>query len=507
MARLASILLVVTALAQNGYAETWVTINNKTLRISGFTNCQSLGASDRQAVCDCCLIKNTIVSYRSAQHAVSRCAKSHRCQFEAAASLTSSSAMSELLRAKKNLKSMTIVDLKKLTKPPQLPKNGVLTKETIMAILRSLTADERLALPSAFFDADDDDSGLKIKELGNGTKGLFTGQLFSIRYDAFYVDETVEQPGQVYKPLYILKETKKGLGEIDHLYRVSSSSMGQEKVSTHDKIFGSVEAKSMTMANIAFDDIHFKLKTGSRVRYFSLLQTAPGQSLHHHLSAFGKIASKADRRGDKFQDALVKMKHIFFRIGFAMSELHQKYAQGNKKEPSGMAQTYTHGDLHSENVFYDEDTDQVTLIDNETIALSLDRPSSGVNDLVDLYMLHTIRTIAHRFTKQLTTNVEFGIDDTLWHDLWQELFGGYLSAYGSLDKEELLRVYNGLRTEFFNGFSHWRIFKSVSNFKDQRKLKRFGPSMRRRHIQRDVLEESFDRLHETWLRKYQATDN
>jgi hypothetical protein len=253
---------------------------------------------------------------------------------------------------------------------------------------------------------------------------------------------------------------------------------------------------------VAFDDLHFKLKTNGKTRYFSLLQTAPGKSLNKHIRDFGTIAQKADFDDKEFAVALSKIKHIFYRIGYAMSELHQRYADPTDKREGPLKRTLVHGDLHSENVFYDELTDKVTLIDNETFALSIKRPSLGVDDILECYLLHTMKTIAHAATSQLTNNLEFGIDDSLWHELWRALFDGYLSAFGDLSRADFELLFNDFRVEFYNGLSHRHILQYPHNLSDQRQLKRIGPSVRRHRIKYEVLATSFAKLYAKKMRDY-----
>lgn len=467
------------------YAESFININSEVIRLKTDTNCKKISHGKKSNLCDCCLLKHALMRKRSLRFTVEHCSRIYRCSFR------DPDHQSYLNRAKHNLSYMAIIDIDKLPNPPVMPKDGILTSESVANILQKLSEEGHLFLPSDLFTKHDrDHQPLKIKALGDTAKGFFSGQLFSIRYDPYFLGDAFE-PGQQSRPLYILKETKKGVSEIRHLYQMATSPLKNEKWPTQNLLLGLTEVKSKTIARISFDDAHFKLKTNGKMRYFSLLQTAPGQSLHAHLEEFGKIASNKELDDDDFQNALLRIKNIFYRVGYAVSELHQKYARGKGKFCA--KKTFTHGDMHSENIFYDDITDTVTLIDNETFALSLKRPSSGVNDIVEFYMLHTVHTIAHKVSKQLTTNEEFGIDDLIWHELWQTLITGYLDAFGDLSLEDFVVLHSEFREEFFKGFSQLRILRSLRNFKDQRKLKRFGPSFRRSKIKHRQLNKVFTR--------------
>jgi hypothetical protein len=165
-----------------------------------------------------------------------------------------------------------------------------------------------------------------------------------------------------------------------------------------------------------------------------------------------------------------------------------------------------HGDLHSQNLFYDDATGVITLIDNETFALSLDEPCSGVNDIVEFYLVHTVKTIAHNFSNQLVINIEFGIDDRLWHELCRQLFLGYLTAFGPMASDDLQCLIHGFNRQILQGCSHFYLFTSPYHLMDQRRLKRLGPSFRRLNIQNNALKQTLDKLQQSLTSKLQITD-
>lgn len=490
MARFCTMVLIACTVINNAFAETWITHNNHIWRVRKTTTCHAVGSGDTKAVCDCCLIKHTHAFKKDPFIAVQHCTSEHNCRFDSEAYQNRQNAQNAVNKAKKNLRAMSIVNIDKLSHKPPLPEEGVLTEAHVMDILRSLSAQGFINLP---FDIDE---ALKVKVLGDGAKGFWSGQLFAIRYQE--KDPTSQTTSL--RPLYILKETKKGVREIGHLYQVATSPLSAEKVPTIELLNHPIE--DVSMARISFDDLHFKLKTNGSTRYFSLLQTAPGQSLHNYLRDFGKIAKSYNLEDPEFQAGITKMKHIFYRIGSAVSMLHQKYALDTNNRAFAARKTYVHGDMHSENIFFDDNSDMVTMIDNETFALSIDHPISGINDLVEFYMVHTIHTVAQKFSDQLTINTEFGIDDRTWHELCRSLFNGYLAAYGDLTREEYQQLYDDFRSRFFKGYSHRSLFTSFRNIKDQRKLKRLGPSSRRRHIEHEELTQTFDKLYEEGLQKY-----
>lgn len=499
MGALFSMLIAGITVANYGYAaETWISVKGHPVSLHSQSVCDNI-ADDDGTICDCCLVNTVARSPLHEVDAIHQCSVRYACSFDKDAYDNRKTARLEIDRAKKHLKAMTIVDLSDLSQKIALPENGVLEPHDILSILISLSRDGHVSLPEVFFAKE---NALRIKAIGDGAKGYFSGQLFAIQYDPTFIAQSSSTPGN-YQPLYILKETKKGVKEIFHLYKVATSPLGNEKISTTNMLFSLGKNSSDSgIAKIAFDDLHFKFIQNGTTRYFSLLQTARGQSLHHHLKEFGKLASTREMDSAEFISALTNMKHTFYRIGYAMSLLHQKYASPESKKKFARKKTFLHGDLHSENLFYDSETDTVTLIDNETFALSLKRPSSGINDIVEFYMLHTIHTVAHKVSTQLTTNVEFGINDQLWQELWRSLFKGYFAAFGPLPLEDFEKLFDGVKREFFNGFSQRKNIKSIRHLKDQRKLKRFGPSFRRYKIKHHSLAAMFERLRQEELTRF-----
>jgi|GEM_PF-2136566 len=482
-------------------AETWISKYEQPVRLKKGSNCREIFKHDKKALCDCCLIKHGIVDGVALDKLVTSCKQIEQCTVAANEEAFSKNPFVAIADAKKRLRAMSIVRIDKLTNAQKLPKDGVLTKDHITHILKLLHSNGHLSLPSDFFI---ENNRLKIDPLNSSAKGCFSGQLFSIRYDPSSIGSATKT--STFEPLYILKETKRGVDEIGHLYHVAQSELAQERIPTFDRIRGLANSRPKTIADIAFDDAHFKIKTAGKTRYFSLLQTARGKSLHSILKEFGALAVAKDLDEQEFLDAFKGIRRIFYNVGYAISELHQKHNRDNK-DTSKVGSTYTHGDLHSANIFYDTVTEKVTLIDNETFALSLPNPTSGVNDLLDFYMLHTVKTIAHYVSNQLTTNQEFGIDDKIWHDLWRALIDGYFTALNLATVDEFKREFNSFRQQFIDGFSDINPFVSLKSLKDQRRLKRLGPSKRRQQISRLQLPRLFDQIYIQQLAKHHASNN
>lgn len=381
---------------------------------------------------------------------------------------------------------LPIVNLMKVRHVPQLPADGVLSEISVLNILASILTEHLIDLPEGLMDPNQVGNCFKAKALGDNQKGVHSGQLFAISYNQACMGKE-----NSWRSLYILKETKKGISEIRNLHEVHESILGQEKTPTKRFIEGALPAHPE--ARISFEDLHFVLTTQGDVRYFSLLQTAKGRSLHSILEDFGKSTQTLGLEEIEASEEYSKMQYIFYRIGYATSKLHQKYAQHEIKDHKILGKTYIHGDFHAQNIFYNEENGDVTLIDNETFAMSLTHRTSGVNDIVDLYLLHSVETLAHHFAQQLFTNADFGIDDATWHKIWRQLLLGYIEAYDNLPKEKLYDVQEELTEKFRKGLSNWWL-RHLRNLGDQRKLKRLGPSGRRVHLRLN-LDNVFEELY------------
>ncbi len=484
MARYISLILVLLISSANLDAKILVSTNGQTLKLGRHTRCHKLETISKQDICDCCLIQQVMVRKKSRMTAIKKCVAHKQCANELGYRLS-------IEQAQKNLAPLEIVNLNKLDAQLKIPDNGLVNPELVIHILITLENHHVIDLPEELFKLHKDYPCLKAKALGDQVKGLYSGQLFAVSYNRRCLKNTEQD---LWQPLYILKETKKGLKEIANLHQLSRSALSQEKIPTMQLVLKPEDFSGQAIARISFEDCHFSIKTLGRNRYFSLLQTASGKSLHQHLKTFAEKIDAMEPKTVANSSELAEIKHSFLRVGYAMAKIHQKYARTDLSGQKIIANTYTHGDFHAQNVFYDPGSDDVTLIDNETFALSLKNPSSGVNDLVDLYLLHSVKTVAHRFAHTLETNLEMGINDQIWHLLWQELFIGYLKALEPKNRAQLIKAYYELREQFYQGISNASVFTSLRNFKDQRMLKRIGPSLRRSLLKHQDLDHTFEQV-------------
>lgn len=373
-----------------------------------------------------------------------------------------------------------------------IEKYGTLNDESVYSILEILISNKYVDLPVGLMDLKRVEACFKVKALGEGVKGVHTGQIFAISYNRGCLSgEAIEDKWQ---GLYILKQTTKGMSEIENLHRVITSPLGQEKIATKVIIDEHEQTVTHEKARISFEDIHFKIIYRNKIKYYSLLQMARGKGLQSILVGFGDTIKNMSEEQIYQSNEFSRMKRMFYRIGFASSKLHQSYAVHKNPYSDLIGKTYIHGDYHAQNIFYDETTEEVTLIDNETFSMSLERPKTGVKDIVDLYLLHTVHTIAHTFAKQLLINSEMGINDVIWHELWKELLKGYLQAFAS--KAAMFQAYEELVEKFTKGLSNNWVFRDPHhNLTDQRFLKMLGPSLRRVTLRIHLKDHFFPELH------------
>ena len=97
------------------------------------------------------------------------------------------------------------------------------------------------------------------------------------------------------------------------------------------------------------------------------------------------------------------------------------------------------------------------------------------------------------------TNLDLNIDDDLWHNLWGHLLLGYLEAYEDFTEAEKIIAFDQFKGKFISSLSSWQVFDNVRNFKDQRMLKRVGPSVRRMWLKERRIHETFDEVHDAYI--------
>lgn len=374
-----------------------------------------------------------------------------------------------------------------------LPKDGRLGRDDVQNIIRKLLSIDYLDLPPSLLKP----YCLRIEPITKRDKGFFSGQIFTIKYHVsclsseYYSDEE-------YLPLYVLKEATNGQREAKNFSKINKSTLLQERMSTRKLILSPFFPKEQELPIITFSELNFVIPTHDKVRYFSLLQMAQGKSLKHHLRDLGRALRKKNRR-----EALTKATDMFYRIGITSGKFHQKYSVVSEEQQNLLPLSFAHGDFQAANIFFDFDSNNVYYIDNETMAFSIDKPSLGISDLVDLYVLHSSKTIAHTFCPSLLVHHNFDISDDIWHTLWRSLLRGYLESFSHIkEPSQKARLFIEVRDTFINRHD---FIRSPHKIWDQRRLKRIDFQKKRKKIIDRELTRLFQGLAEDYFGA-QSTD-
>jgi thiamine kinase-like enzyme len=128
-----------------------------------------------------------------------------------------------------------------------------------------------------------------------------------------------------------------------------------------------------------------------------------------------------------------KVEKIFYEIGRALSKFHNKFMDKYKdkaKPGTILTPTIVHGDAHQANVFYDEKTNTVTLIDNERI--SSYSPNSPAWELKYFFLV-----TFDLFTSELIKNDQPFFNDWIYITM-KSFMKGYMSIYPKDQWEQIV---------------------------------------------------------------------
>jgi hypothetical protein len=353
-----------------------------------------------------------------------------------------------------------VINFKNLWPGVELPKNGKLKPEDVQRITQVLVNARVLKIPKELVEPD----CLHVEPLTE--RGFFTGQLFGITYRSACLPGVQAGGQDDFLPLYVLKETKNWGRENDHFKKINNSSLTAEKVVTRELLKNYHKSPENDLPRIAFSDATIVLSTSKKDRYFSFMQMARGKSIHDYLVGLG-VSLYLDRT-DK-EKRLEQARRMFRSLGRSSANLHIKYQWNRYPRPNNgqlLPTSMAHGDFHASNIFYNAESDEVSFIDIETFAFSIEEPVVGASDLTDFYWLHTNKTVARAVSPQLKVHHEYLIPDQEWHDLWHHLLLGYLEAFDKIKtREERIQLFAELKNQFLNpprsSHSRW----------DQRSLK------------------------------------
>ncbi|OFW95911.1 MAG: hypothetical protein A2977_03670 [Alphaproteobacteria bacterium RIFCSPLOWO2_01_FULL_45_8] len=256
-------------------------------------------------------------------------------------------------------------------------------------------------------------------------KGSQTIQTYLVSRNTYCDDPKDRERGfKIFDGLYYVKELGKGEKEIKNTTRVKESVLGQYNLANPNRPKG--------FPAIALDEVSFFYKDHrGKTHYLAVLTLSPGQSIFHILKNFSETY-KANQDGtltdpQAYGKALTIARHAMASLGGQVGRLHATYMTRDKKgRLTGMSKA-VHGDMHSNNIFENEQLD-VVFIDAETFAIALKAPRSVGKDLLRMYLFSTIRTASHQ-------NVRKGnVGQTYWHEqIIKPFLMEYILSYTFLD--------------------------------------------------------------------------
>lgn len=229
-----------------------------------------------------------------------------------------------------------------------------------------------------------------------GAGGANTLQLFGV----FEKKETDK------KLIYIVKGLSKAHEETKNLRLIQKSFLSWYSTE-EDKRPKGVPALALNVKNFKYYD------QKGHVHYIAVLIAAPGNPLFEFTKKYTQSVKQ-----NKSSDAFSRAQNAFSQVGEQMARFHlgpdpkddwiqfDDFPHGMVIDENGRLTGYSraiHGDFHTNNVFYDSATGQVTLIDIETMALALKKPRSIGVDLLRFYIYSTLHiNDQHNATKGLS---------------------------------------------------------------------------------------------------------
>lgn len=151
-----------------------------------------------------------------------------------------------------------------------------------------------------------------------------------------------------------------------------------------------------------------------QIYYFAILEAAQGKEL------FKIMANELLNTKD-----ISKLSDVFYDAGKQISELHKTLIGLDRFISPEHMMTIIHDDFHPENTFYDFETKQFSLIDNESMEESISNPMPVIREIYGLYEVPVIRWPSEKITVDL-------LKDADPHDIatiYIELIKGMASIY------------------------------------------------------------------------------
>lgn len=334
-----------------------------------------------------------------------------------------------------------------------LDKSGDLTIDGVQQLMKQLqySTDTTDALKARIHGAT-----FKVTNLGKAEGGAQTLQLFMI--------DVVKQGNEV--DHFILKGMKKPFEEVENLQIVKQSPLVKYFITP-----GQTSHQPADQPAIASDELNIVYATPSGgERYISLINMASGQAIKKIINSYIQNPNKENIDvANEALFALGKAIAIIHRdnqrstdksiVDKAIKSIHRQNQYTKEKsiaskavttihrqnDKSIMGKTIVHGDFHPENAFYDPKTKRVTIIDNESFALSIPPYHQKLDPAVDIMKFYGTLVASfnpsHNYLQKAKQSQKQG--EALLHlDIIQPFVEGYLSIFTGDEKKE---AYNKLQ--------------------------------------------------------------
>ena len=170
---------------------------------------------------------------------------------------------------------------------------------------------------------------------------------------------------------------------------------------------------------------YYQVKNDANVYYFAILEAALGEDLFKMMTY--ELLQNKD---------INKLKDIFYHMGQQISELHKSLVDPYQLISPINILTVIHDDFHPEDIFYHDEANLFSLIDNESMGLSISNPLPIVREIYGLYEIPIIRWPSEKITIDLLKEADP-------HDIasiYIELIMGMASVYQN--PEEAKVVFN-----------------------------------------------------------------
>jgi hypothetical protein len=240
--------------------------------------------------------------------------------------------------------------------------------------------------------------------------GAFTDKLFFL-----FVNKSCIGEGDGKRLVMIIKEVKQGAVEIENLKEI----LDVEYQLKSDNPRAAILSPALKFYKYTRAD------TG-KTKYFTLIKAARGVSLYSLRNNTNTLM----------------VENAFFRAGEALALFHLMHMDWSTEinpENTGhftdFYKTVVHGDTHLKNIFYDQATEKVYLIDIESMAYSLKKRYSIAIDFERFYNLPVYRWNMYKGCAD-----KIAIKCTNIDVAYKSFFQGYIQAY-PLDKQEYIKVY------------------------------------------------------------------